>query len=63
VNTIFGGAGALIVGRYRESIGFQTVFSLVPVLFVIALLALATAYFKFLSRDLDRRRSRQGCDS
>lgn len=57
VNTTFGGMGALVVGRYRESIGFQTVFGLVPVLFVVALLALLIVYFRYLPRDLARRPS------
>ena len=59
VNTIFGGAGALLVGKYRASLGFQTVFSLVPILIVLSVTALVVVYFKFLARDLARHRAVQ----
>ena len=59
VNTIFGGAGALLVGKYRASLGFQTVFSLVPVLIVLSVCGLLLVYIKFLGRDLARRRAIQ----
>lgn len=56
VNTIFGGIGALVVGQYRASLGFQTVFGLVPILIVLSVAALTLVYVKFLARDLARRR-------
>jgi predicted MFS family arabinose efflux permease len=60
LNTLCGGVGALAVGQYRESLGFQTIFGLVP--FVIALVAggLLLAYWKTLGPDLARRGRSQG---
>lgn len=58
VNSIFGGVGALLVGHYRASLGFQTVFGLVPVLIVFSVAGLLLAYSRFLHRDLQRRATR-----
>lgn len=59
VNSILGGAGALLVGQYRASLGFQTVFGLVPILIAIAVAALLVSYYRFLERDLERVTSRK----
>ena len=54
VNTVFGGGGALIVGYFKSSLGFQVVFGLVPVVIAASITCLAVAYLKFLPRDLAR---------
>ncbi|MBI4626394.1 MAG: MFS transporter [Verrucomicrobia bacterium] len=55
VNTIFGGGGALVVGYFKSSLGFQTVFGLVPAMIAISVGCLLIGYLKFLPRDLARR--------
>jgi MFS transporter, Spinster family, sphingosine-1-phosphate transporter len=48
--------GALIVGKFRASLGFQTVFGLVPVLIALCVGGLLLAYLRWLDRDLARMR-------
>jgi predicted MFS family arabinose efflux permease len=55
VNTFLGGVGAQIVGEYKASLGFQTVFGLVPIVIALSVGGLLLAYFTTLDRDLKRR--------
>lgn len=55
VNTFLGGVGAQIVGEYKATLGFQTVFGLVPILIAMSVGALLLAYFLTLDKDLKRR--------
>ena len=55
VNTFLGGLGALLVGQYRASLGFQAVFGLVPILIALAVIGLLVVYWKALDGDLKRR--------
>ncbi len=57
INSVFGGLGALLVGHFRASLGFQTVFGLVPVLIACSVAGLAFVYFRHLDRDLARRQA------
>jgi predicted MFS family arabinose efflux permease len=57
INSVFGGLGALIVGKFRASLGFQTVFGLVPVLIALCVAGLVFAYLRCLNRDLARRQT------
>ncbi|NWG14349.1 MAG: MFS transporter [Acidobacteria bacterium] len=54
LNTIFGGAGALVIGYFRESFGFQSLFGLVPLLIAVAVAGLLMTLAVFLRRDLGR---------
>jgi predicted MFS family arabinose efflux permease len=53
-NSIFGGLGALIVGYYKQSLGFQAVFGMVPILIALAVGGLLMSYRLFLNKDLSR---------
>lgn len=59
LNSLFGGVGALAVGRYRESLGFQTVFGLVPIIIALVAGGLLLAYLKTLGPDLARAARRR----
>jgi predicted MFS family arabinose efflux permease len=59
LNSLCGGVGALVVGQYRESLGFQTVFGLVPIIIALVSGGLLLAYLKFLGADLARAASRR----
>jgi predicted MFS family arabinose efflux permease len=54
INTVFGGAGALVVGYFRESLGFQSLFGMIPVLIAVAVAGLLVTLALFLRRDLQR---------
>jgi nitrate/nitrite transporter NarK len=60
INSFLGGIGALLVGKFRASLGFQTVFGLVPVLIALCVGGLLLAYFRFFQRDLARRSAPAG---
>jgi predicted MFS family arabinose efflux permease len=55
-NCVTGGAGALVAGYYKSSLGLQVVFGLVSVVIACAAGILFLAYFVFLDRDLARAR-------
>lgn len=55
VNTFMGGLGTLIVGVLKSTLGFQTVFGLVPIVVALSVGGLLMAYFMTLERDLNRR--------
>lgn len=55
VNTFMGGVGTLIVGLLKSTLGFQTVFGLVPIVVALSVGGLLMAYFMTLNRDLERR--------
>ncbi len=59
LNSLCGGVGALAVGQYRESLGFQTVFGLVPIVIALVSGGLLLAYLKFLGPDLAHAASRR----
>lgn len=60
LNSLCGGVGALAVGQYRESLGFQTVFGLVPIIIALVSGGLLLAYLKTLGPDLARAAQRKG---
>jgi predicted MFS family arabinose efflux permease len=62
-NSVLGGGGALLVGHFKSSLGFQTVFGLVPVVIAISVGFLLLGYLKFLPRDLARRSLANASDS
>ncbi len=53
-NTVLGGGGALVVGYFKSSLGFQAVFGLVPIVIAMSIACLVLAYLKYLPRDLAR---------
>lgn len=54
-NTSLAGVGTLIVGILKASLGFQTVFGLVPIVIALPVGGLLVVYFLALERDLKRR--------
>jgi predicted MFS family arabinose efflux permease len=59
LNSLCGGVGALAVGQYREPLGFQTVFGLVPIIIALVSGGLLLAYLKTLDPDLARAARRK----
>ena len=53
-NCLMGGAGALVAGYYKASLGLQAVFGLVAFAIAFAAAVLCLAYFIFLKQDLQR---------
>ena len=53
LNSLFGGIGALIVGHYRASLGFQAVFGMVPILITLSVGGLLAVYVRRLKYDLE----------
>jgi hypothetical protein len=52
LNTIFAGAGALVVGYFKGSIGFPAIFGMVPILIVVAVAGLLLSSMLYLNKDL-----------
>ncbi len=52
--TAAGGAGVLLTGVMKSSLGLATVFAAISILFVVAGLFLLVGYYFFMPRDIAR---------